>query len=124
MSSEPTLYERLGGRSGVEAVVDTFYERIMRVDELRSYFANTDMGQQKYHMATFLGVVADDSTQFDTARLSTAHAGLGITDDHFALVLAALAAVLKEYDVNPMDRYAVAAKLRLLRDVIVQQVSP
>ena len=124
MSSEPTLYERLGGRGGVEAVVDTFYERIMRVDELRSYFANTDIDRQKYHMATFLGVITDDSAQFDTARLSTAHAGLGITDDHFALVLAALAAVLKEHGVNPVDRYAVAAKLRLLRDVIVSQVNP
>jgi len=77
VSSEPALYERLGGRSGIEAMVDTFYERIMRVDELR---------------------------------------------DYFALVLAALTAVLKEHGVTPMDRYAIAAKLRTFRDMIVAQV--
>ena len=40
---DDTLYDRLGEREGIQAVVDDFYDRLLADDDLGPFFAGADM---------------------------------------------------------------------------------
>ena len=42
-SNEAVLYDRLGGRAAIDAVVEQFNARVMADDALATYFTKTDM---------------------------------------------------------------------------------
>lgn len=44
--SDETLYERLGGRESIAAVVDSFYETVLDDERVADYFDGIDMQRQ------------------------------------------------------------------------------
>jgi hemoglobin len=90
----PSLYEQLGGKAGIAAVVDEFYRRVVADELLEAMFAGHDMNQQRRHLAAFLGVALGGPNEYRGRGLREAHRGLGITEGQFAAVAGHLAAAL------------------------------
>ena len=94
VSTEESLYLRLGGEPAVTAAVDALYRAVLGDDRLRGYFAEVDIDQLKDHMAALLGQVLGGPAEYTGRDLHVAHAGLGITPAHYDLVGAYLVGIL------------------------------
>ena len=54
VEDNPSLYERLGGKTAIAAAVEEFYVRVLADPELRPFFAKTNMKWLKTRQAQFL----------------------------------------------------------------------
>jgi hemoglobin len=117
--SERTLYERLGARSAVAAVVDEFYDRVLADDELEDYFADTDTEALREHQTQFLSSVTGGPDQYDGADMATAHEHLEVTAAHFGRIAEHLDGALREFDVPDEEREAVMEAVASYQDDIV-----
>ncbi|WP_101296693.1 group I truncated hemoglobin [Halegenticoccus soli] len=119
MSEETTLYERLGGRDAIAAVVDEFYDRVVTDERVNGYFEDMDMTEQRAHQTQFLSAVAGGPADYDGRDMREAHADLGIDDRDFEIIAAHLDEALADCGVREADREAVMAEVESLRPEIV-----
>jgi truncated hemoglobin YjbI len=61
--SSSTLYERVGGKSGMAAVVNLLYDRIINDPLLLPFFDGIDVGRQKSKQVAFLSTVFGGPTR-------------------------------------------------------------
>ncbi|KAI8897506.1 globin-like protein [Globomyces pollinis-pini] len=90
MSTEKTLYERLGGEPAIDATVELFYDMLLKDDLLAPFFVNTNMTRQRRMQKSFLNHVLGGK-QYDGKNMRAAHAKLHLTDEHFNRVASTLA---------------------------------
>lgn len=119
MTSEKTLYERLGGQEAVDAVVDEFYDRVLADDELKPYFGNVDTDALREHQKEFIGYVVGGHDDYDGQGMDEAHAHLGITGRAFDRVADHLDASLRACGVSERDRTELLSEVAALRSEIV-----
>jgi len=115
-----SIFERIGGRDAVEAVVSDFYDRVLNDPVLEPYFEETDMDQLRSHQTQFISVVTGGPVDYDGDDMQTAHEGLGITEDAFAKVAAHLEAALRANGVPDDDVEAILAEVAAMEDDIVE----
>lgn len=96
------LYEGLGGAAGLRAAVTIFYERVLADPELAPLFAGVDLERLRAHQQSFLAAALGGPELFTGRPLDLAHAGLGITDAQFDLVVGHLAATLGDLGADPV----------------------
>ncbi len=113
------LYEKLGGRDALEAVVDEFYERVLADDQLRGFFEDSDMDDLRAHQVLFLGSLAGGNMEYDGQSMAEAHADLDISDDDFDAVAVHLKESLEAFDVDPDATEAVVEAVADYRDDVV-----
>lgn len=116
---ERTLYERLGGRSAIETVVDEFYDRVLGDERLEAFFADTSTTELRAHQTEFLSSVTGGPVEYDGEAMNDVHAHLDIDDTDYTLVAAHLEDALAVCDVPATDRRAVLAAVEELRGAIV-----
>jgi hemoglobin len=101
------LLDAVGGRDVVVVVVDGFYERLVSDPAVRHHFAPDRMASLKAaQVRWFEAVLQGDPPPAD---LRDVHAHLDITDDEVDIVIAHLADVLLEIDLDPRLRRAIMA---------------
>ncbi|WP_336336218.1 group I truncated hemoglobin [Haloarcula brevis] len=115
-----SLFERIGGRDAVEAVVSDFYDRVLDDPLLEPYFEDTDMDRLRSHQTQFISAVAGGPVDYDGDDMRTAHEGLGITEDAFANVATHLEAALRENGVPDDDVSAILGEVAAMEDDIVE----
>src|SRR5215470_8514444 len=96
-----SLYEKLGEEAAIAKVVDGFYERVLADGSLAPFFDGVDMPALRRHQAAFLGAATGGPQPYTGPDLAAAHAGRGITDEHFDRVAEHLAAALANAGVTP-----------------------
>jgi hemoglobin len=89
-------YDLVGGGPAVSAVVNDFYERILRDPQLGPYFEGVDLARLKRHQVLLISQVLGGPTNYDGRPLEQAHAGLGISHDDLAAVASHLVAAMRE----------------------------
>lgn len=114
-----SLYEQLGGRESIAAVVEAFYVRVLADDQLSPLFAGLDLAQQRRHLAAFLAVALGGPNEYRGRALHQAHQGLGITPEHFGAVAGHLRATLAAFAVPETLITIVLGAVAGLRDDIV-----
>jgi hemoglobin len=78
-----TLYEKLGGEAAISAVVDKFYEFMLKDDSVSHFFANIDMSKQRCRQKQFITLVTGGPHNYEGADMKTAHCKLNIFKTHF-----------------------------------------
>ena len=114
-----TLYEKIGGKQALLAVVDQFYARILGDEMLKPLFLNTDMRKQRSHQVAFLAYVLGGPSEYQGKAMRPAHVGRGITDQHFGLVAGYLQATLEWAKVGKAEVTAIMTGAGLLTGDIV-----
>lgn len=108
-----TLFEKLGGAEAVNLAVDKFYERILKDDRIKDFFANTDMAKQRAHQKAFLTYAFGGTDKYDGLYMREAHKELveknGLNQSHFEAVAEDLLETLTEMGVSEELRAEVAA---------------
>jgi hemoglobin len=103
-NTPPSLYERLGGETAIEAAVVSFYDRIMADESVAKFFAHMDMPAQIKKQIAFMTMAFGGPSKYSGRDLRTAHAKLvrdgGLSDEHFDRVATHLADTLEELGVD------------------------
>ena len=84
--SSSTLYERVGGKSAMAAVVNFLYDRIINDPLLLPFFDGIDVRRQMSKQVAFLTTVFGGPTRYSGDDLRQAHSYLvarGLSDQHF-----------------------------------------
>jgi len=94
-----SLFERIGGRGTIDAVVDVFYERVLGDARIVHFFEGVDMGLQRRKQKSFLACAFGGPVKYDGKDLRMGHAHLDLREKHFAAVLEHLQGTLEELGV-------------------------
>lgn len=122
-----TLFDKLGGKAGVELAVDKFYQRVLNDDRIKHFFDGVDMVKQRAHQRAFLTYAFGGTSHYDGRQMREAHKELvedrGLNSEHFDAVAENLLETLKEMGVSDeliAEVAAVAAAPQHKRDVLNQ----
>lgn len=109
-----TLFDRLGGRSAITAVVDDFYDRLTRDPRVLHQFAEERLPSLRAAQVAWLTTAFGGAPGQPMADLAAAHRDLDITDDQVTAVLAHLEGALSDAGVDPeLQRQAMSIVGRL-----------
>ena len=97
-----TLYDQIGGAGAVDAAVDLFYRKVLEDDQIKHFFDDVDMEEQRSKQKAFLSMVFGGPDEYTGKDLRTAHAPLvekGLDESHFDAVAGHLQSTLDELNV-------------------------
>jgi len=100
LTTETTLYARIGGEASVRVAVDRFYERVLADPLLSSFFTGIPMARLKAHQFAFLSQVLGGPRSYAGTSMKDAHAKLAIEQEHFDAVTEHLVGTLRELGVS------------------------
>jgi hemoglobin len=122
MTTETTLFDRLGGPLAINAATELFYRKVLADPLLCPYFDDVDMDHQIAKQAAFLTMALGGPNRYSDRDLRTAHAGLpGLTDAHVDRVISHLAQTLRELGVGEADIAAAGAIAASARDDVLNR---
>jgi len=119
-----TLYERLGGYNGISPVVDNFADRLFADPTIGKYFVGmgTDTREGfKQKNKNLVCNVTGGPCKVISRPAKTVHAGLGITDAYFNIVVGHLSEALDKYKVPAAEHKELMAIIATLRKDIVER---
>jgi len=114
--SEQTLYERLGEREGIRAVVDDFYDRLVEDDDLGPFFESADMELLRRTQTDFLCEAAGGPETYDATPVREAHIHVPFTPEHIQRAVELLYESLEAFDVADDDADAVVGAVARYED--------
>jgi len=119
-----SLYERLGGQAAVEAVVETFYRKVLTDPRVSDYFEDVDMDRQITKQKAFLTMVFGGPVQYSGKDMREGHRHLvarGLNDSHVDAVVEILGSALAEHGVPAADIAEVAAIANSVRGEVLNR---
>ncbi|MEA2117309.1 group 1 truncated hemoglobin [Halovibrio sp. HP20-50] len=90
------LYERLGGKASIDAVVENLLYRIADDPDVVVFFANTNIDLFAESLASQLCDVSGGPCRYEGPPMDRAHQHMGLTDVHFNRVVEHLDAAMQE----------------------------
>lgn len=114
------LFERFGGLPEVSRLVLDFYDRVLKSQALRPYFAHADMRRLVEHQAKFIASVMGGPAVYSDADLRDIHGHLEIDDSAFDEMMRLFAEALADFRLPPDEAQHVIAALRARRPHVVK----
>jgi hemoglobin len=122
MTTEGSLYQRLGGSLAIRPVTEAFYRKVLSDDLLAPYFDDVDMDRQLAKQTSFLTMALGGPNEYSGRDLRAAHSGLaGLDNAHFDGVVAHLAQTLRDFGVGEEDIASVGAVAENVRDDVLNR---
>ena len=116
-----SLYERLGGKAAITAVVDTFVSKVGADKRINGYFASTDLTKLKMHLGNQICEASGGPCQYTGRTMKQTHAGMGVTDVAFGALVEDLMAALDHHKVGKTEKDDLLAVLGPMKDDIVEK---
>jgi len=117
-AAAPTLYERIGGRAALIAVVDDAIENVSADPRINRRFANAGPGLTK-NLVDLLCLRGGGPCQYTGLDMAAAHEGMFISDDEFDALVEDIAKSLDKFKVPAREKGESLAILRQMRNAIV-----
>lgn len=111
MGPSPELYERLGGRGGIESLMIAFYTRVMADPGLSPFFRHTELDKLHSMQREFFTMALGGPVTYSGKPLGHAHHGRGITAHHFKLFVDHMIATLEDQGVGEEDARLVVSRM-------------
>jgi hemoglobin len=119
-----SLYEKLGGQAAVDAVVETFYRKVLSDDRISEFFDDVDMDRQAAKQKAFLTMVLGGPAAYTGKDMREGHRHLvqrGLNDSHVDAVIELLGKSLKEHGVSLADIETVASIANSVRNDVLNR---
>jgi len=125
-SKQQSLYDRLGGKTAITAVVDEFVGRVAADNRINHFFAAT--ASNPAQLAAFKGKLVDQICQaaggpckYTGKDMKTAHQGMGITAADFNALVEDLAGALDTFKVGAAEKNQLLGVLGPMQGAIVEK---
>ncbi len=122
---EASLYERLGGKSAIEVVVNDFWTEVFadnRItnEKVRARWAAIHIPTLKMHVTNLMCMATGGPFEYTGRETKTTHTGLGITNADFEAVVDDLVKTLDKYKVPEREKNELLSLLAPMRKDIVE----
>jgi hemoglobin len=104
MKSEPTLYQRLGGKEAIVAVVDDFVANVAADKRINGYFARTNIPRLKQMLVDQICAGTGGPCVYTGRDMKSAHAGMGVNDAAFNALVEDLVKTLDKFKVPSKEK--------------------
>jgi len=122
----PTLYDNLGGKKAITAVVDEFVSRVAADNRINAFFKQTASDPKR--LASFKAKLVDQICQasggpckYKGKDMKSAHAGMGISSGDFGALVEDLVGALDKFNVKPADKNTLLGVLGPMKSDIVEK---
>ncbi|MGD1092460.1 MAG: group 1 truncated hemoglobin [Bryobacteraceae bacterium] len=126
LAKDQTLYQRLGGKKSITAVVDEFIGRVAADNRINHFFAQTAADPKR--MAMFKKNLVDQICQasggpckYMGKDMKTAHAGMGISSADFGALVEDLVGALDKFKVGEKEKSELLGALGPMQSDIVEK---
>jgi hemoglobin len=97
-----TLYQQLGGKSGVERVIDAAMKHIHADPRVAKFFVDTDMREQRKLLVEQLCAASGGPCEYTGRSMEEAHSGLNLGDGDFEAFVSDIIVAMNEVKL-PID---------------------
>jgi hemoglobin len=125
-ASEKSLYDRLGGKKAITAVVDEFVGRVAADRRINAFFAATASDAKR--LKTFKGNLVDQiclasggPCKYSGKDMKTAHLGMGIGGADFDALVEDLVGALDKFKVGAHEKDQLLGALGPMKADIVEK---
>jgi hemoglobin len=118
---QKSLYERLGGRPAIVAVVDDFVGNVATDKRINGFFGKTDIPRLKRLLVEQICAGSGGPCIYTGRDMRTAHAGMGVKDRHFNALVQDLGKSLNKFKVPRKEQKELVAILAPMRKDIVSR---
>lgn len=120
-----TLFEQLGRQDAIDAVVDHFYNIMLKDDRVKHFFVNTDMTRQRNHQKRFVALALGGPNLYDGRAMREGHNHLvekmGLNDSHFDATVENLGRAMRDLNVPENLIAEVAAIVETTRNDVLNK---
>lgn len=120
-AAKKPLFERLGGKAAIEAVVDDFLGRVAGDASINSGFAVAHVPRIRQRLIELVCVGTGGPCTYSGRDMTTAHAGQGITNAQFDTLVGHLVATLDKFKVPAAEKGELLSVLGPMRPAIVEE---
>jgi hemoglobin len=118
-TTKPSLYERLGKFSGIQAITEDIWINHIRNPLVRSRYVNSDPVEVKRKVAEFFAAGIGGSETYTGKNMLEAHRGMNISAQEFLAVIDDVLNALQKHQVGQREQDEVLAILYSLKPEIV-----
>ena len=115
-----TLYERLGGKNAITAVIDDFVARCAADSRINGKFARTDIARLKASLVDQVCEATGGPCTYSGRDMHTTHEGMSVTGGEFDALVADLVATLDHFSVPQAEKNELLGALAPMRSDIVE----
>ena len=119
--AEKSLYDRLGGKGAITAVVDDFVGNVAGDKRINAYFAKADIPRLKRNLVDQICQATGGPCVYTGKDMKTAHKGMGIADADFNALVEDLVKTLNKFNVPAKEQNELLGILGPLKPQIVNQ---
>ncbi|MCU7842020.1 MAG: group 1 truncated hemoglobin [Candidatus Thiodiazotropha sp. (ex Troendleina suluensis)] len=114
-----TLYERLGGQSGIAAIVEDLWNNHVSNPAIKQRYAGSDPENVKRLVREFFGAGIGGPETYTGQDMLTAHKGMNISDKEFVAVVDDVLGALHKNSVGQQEKDEVLCILYSMKGDIV-----
>jgi hemoglobin len=119
--TEKSLYDRLGGKDAITAVVDDFVANVAADKRINAFFANADIPGLKQKLVDQICEVSGGPCKYTGKDMKTAHAGMGVKEADFNALVEDLVKSLDKFKVPVPEKSELLGTLGgMKRDIVTQ----
>jgi len=119
--AEKSLYERLGGKEAITAVVDDFVGRVAADNRINGFFAKANIPRLKTQLVNQICEASGGPCKYTGADMKTAHRGMGGTGAAFDALVGELVATLDKFKVGEREKKDLLGALGPMKKDIVEK---
>jgi hemoglobin len=123
---EKSLFDRLGGRKAITAVVDEFVKRVAADNRINTFFAQTASDEKR--LRTFKGKLVDQICEasggpckYKGKDMKAAHMGMGVSGPDFDALVEDLVGALDMFKVGAHEKDQLLGALGPMKTDIVEK---
>ncbi|MFN8572336.1 MAG: group 1 truncated hemoglobin [Gemmatimonadaceae bacterium] len=124
--ADKSLYDRLGGKAAISAVVDEFVTRVAGDDRINKFFAATaaDPARLKAFKGKLVDQICEASggpCKYMGKDMKTAHQGMGVSGADFGALVQDLVGALDKFKVPEKEKSELLGALGPMQSQIVEK---
>lgn len=115
------LYDRLGGKGAITAVVETFVGNVGGDTRINRFFGSTDLTKLKMHLINQICEASGGPCKYTGRTMKQTHAGMGVHDAAFGALVEDLVAALDHHKVGKTEKDELLGVLGPMKSEIVEK---
>lgn len=116
---QASLYDRLGKKEAITAVVDDFVARVAADSRINGKFANANIPRLKQMLVDQVCEASGGPCKYTGRDMKSTHAGMGITSSQFDALVGDLVATLSKFKVPSREQGELLSVLGPMKKDIV-----
>jgi hemoglobin len=121
MVKTKSLYDRLGGKAAIQAVVDDFVGNVAADNRINKFFAKTNIPRLKQRLVEQICQGSGGPCKYKGRSMKAAHRGMGVSGADFGALVDDLKISLNKFQVPAREQGELLALLGPMRKDIVEK---